>query len=117
MAGHRAALLRHPELIDRREMVSLDMRAHGQHCSNGHDAGTADASDQNAVWLARFEGRSIRFWDSGEQLARCRFQTLWSSAKDGDEARAEAFDAGKVLVAGRLVDLPLAPESRVERCH
>jgi hypothetical protein len=31
-------------------------------------------------------------------------------AFDGDEARAETVDAGEILVAGRLVDLPLAAE-------
>src|SRR5579871_5997309 len=33
----------------------------------------------------------------------------------GDEARTETFDAGKVLIAVRLIDLPLAPEFGFER--
>src|ERR1700745_939100 len=35
----------------------------------------------------------------------------------GDKARAEALDAGIVLVAVRLVDLALAAEFGVERLH
>ena len=37
------------------------------------------------------------------------------SALDGDEGRAEAVDAGIVLITGRLVDLALAAELGVER--
>src|SRR5215470_18083732 len=36
---------------------------------------------------------------------------------DSDEARAETFDAGIILVAVRLVDLALAAELGVERLH
>src|SRR5215831_17324389 len=36
---------------------------------------------------------------------------------DGDEARAEAVDAGEILVAGRLVDGPLASELGLDRHH
>src|SRR6478735_3184417 len=35
----------------------------------------------------------------------------------GDKARAKTFDAGKVLVAVRLVDLALAAELRLQRLH
>src|SRR5262245_66348298 len=35
----------------------------------------------------------------------------------GHERRAEAFDAGKILVAAGLVDGPLAPELGLERLH
>src|SRR6185437_6962563 len=38
-------------------------------------------------------------------------------ALDGDEGRAEAFDAGEVLVAARLVDGALAAELGLERLH
>ena len=37
------------------------------------------------------------------------------AAFDGDEARAETLEAGIVLVAGRLIDLPLAAEGRLDR--
>jgi hypothetical protein len=37
------------------------------------------------------------------------------AAVDGDEARAETLDAGKVLVAGALVDLALAAELGFQR--
>ncbi len=37
------------------------------------------------------------------------------AALDGDEARAEALEAGIILVAGRLVDLPLAAEGGLDR--
>src|SRR4029453_11405555 len=36
---------------------------------------------------------------------------------DADERRAVAVQAGEVLVAGRLVDLGLAPELGVHRLH
>ena len=117
MAGHRAALLRHAELIDRGEMVAFDMRAHGQHGADGHDAGAADAGDQHAIGLGRLKGRPVRFRDRGQQLARRGFQPLRLPAHDADEAGAKPFDAGIVLVAGRLVDLPLAPEGRIQRRH
>ena len=39
------------------------------------------------------------------------------AAMHGDEARAKAFDAGKILVAVRLVDPPLAAEFGFQRLH
>src|SRR6185437_4253119 len=41
---------------------------------------------------------------------RRRPELAQPSAMNGDEARAEALDAGEILVAARLVDAPLAPE-------
>src|SRR6185436_4731508 len=39
------------------------------------------------------------------------------AAEHADEARAEALDAGVILVAARLVDLALAAELGLERHH
>src|SRR5690606_14938386 len=49
---------------------------------------------------------------AGGRLALARL-----AAVHGDEARAEALDAAEVLVAGRLVDLALAPELGFLRQH
>src|SRR3546814_1413640 len=48
------------------------------------------------------------------QLALRRLRLARPGAADADEARAEALDAGEILVAGGLVDLALAPELRSE---
>src|SRR5690606_5402518 len=42
---------------------------------------------------------------------------LKTAALDGHETRAEAFDAGEILVAARLIDDALAAELGLERLH
>ena len=73
--------------------------------------------------ITPWDGRSRarRIIGSGA-LRGALFELVWrevrglrKGAMDGDEAGAEAVDAGEVLVAGRLVDLPLAPHGGFQR--
>src|SRR3984885_9618753 len=92
------------------------MRRHAQNAADGDDAGAADASNDDVVGLIE----SGKFWlgqrpeivvgsDPGAFLER--------GAVHRDEGRAEAFDAGKVLIAARLVDGALAAPLGFERLH
>ncbi len=49
-------------------------------------------------------------WAAGPRPARGR-------ARDGHEAGAKTLDTGEILVAGGLIDLPLAPKWCFERFH
>ena len=84
------------------------MGSHAQQRADGHHAGTADAGHQNAVgrrgrcerWLrqrGKFSGRHL-----------LRFAQI--AADHRHEARAKTVDAGKILVAGALIDGALASE-------
>src|SRR5262245_53005480 len=86
--------------------------------ADGDDASAADARHHDRP-------RAIERWQfgvgqDGEDGAAAG-QVLGLEAADelgpfdGDEARAEALDAGIILVAGRLVDLPLAAEDGLDR--
>ena len=71
--------------------------------------------DQHAEALADL--RQDRLGDRRQVAAqrRRRLRLAQASAMNGHEARAEAFDAGEILVAARLIDAPLAPEFGLER--
>ena len=51
MAEDRAALLREAGHVEHRAALALDMRGHADERADGHDAGAADAGDQDAVGL------------------------------------------------------------------
>src|SRR5690606_18868225 len=55
--------------------------------------------------------------EAAERARAARLALLQRAAFDGDEARAEALDAGIVLVARALVDEALAPELGLDRAH
>src|SRR5690606_23131467 len=80
-------------------------------------AGAADAGDQDVpgprpVAGEHRIGQVGQARQAGRGLALAR-----GAAVHGDKARAEAFDAAEVVVAGRLVDLALAPELGFLRQH
>ena len=82
----------------------------------GDDAGAADAGDDDAVGMVgeRQAGRGQRrpVLRLGHALA-----ALELGAVHGDEGRAEAVEAGIVLVAARLVDGALAAPFGHQRLH
>ena len=76
MADHRAALLRHAELVEHGDALALDVRGHAHDGADGDDAGAADAGDQHAVGLVGHRrqdgrGRQRRFGRGDGRLA-CR---------------------------------------------
>ncbi len=92
------------------------MRGHAeQRAECGHAAAT-DARNQHVPWtIQRWVlrlGQSRRL----DTASYC-FGFAQPAAMHGDEARAEALDAGEILVAGVLVDLALAPQFGFQRQH
>ena len=119
VTGDRAALLGKAGHVDRAEALALDVRGLSEDRGNGDDARAADAGDEHGVGLSQRGLRRIgqareHLGDAGV-LVRGLFglDLPRLGAVQGDEARAEAVEAGEVLVAGRLVDLALAPERRL----
>jgi hypothetical protein len=51
MADHRAALLRHAELVEHGDALALDMRGGAHDGADGDNTGAADTGDQHAVGL------------------------------------------------------------------
>ena len=97
----------------------LEMRGHAENGGDGDDARAAQARNQNAV--RRFADLSNPR-PGRSQLADCvllrgQRRLFHSPAAHGDEARAEAFETGEVLVAGRLINAALAAEFRLKRLH
>ena len=102
------------------------MRRHAQQLADGDDTRAAHAGhhqtpDLGALAFARaVQQRQLRKnwqWQRAQRgivkgvQARVGLGFLFElAALDGDEARAKALGAGIVLVAGALVDLPLAAE-------
>ena len=120
MADHRAALLRHAGLVEHGDALAFEVRRHAQDGADGDDAGAADAGDQHAVGLVADRrqdgrGRQRRSRPSASAGLLSALPLRSAAAFDGDEARAEAVEAGEVLVAGRLVDGALAAELGLDR--
>src|SRR5271165_402331 len=91
------------------------MGGDGERLAYGYHAGAADAGHQHAEAFAHF-GQD-RFGDRRQIAAHGgrRLRLSQATAVNGDEARTEAFDAGEILVAARLIDAPLAPEFGFQR--
>ena len=120
MADDRAALLRHAELVEHGDALAFDMRRHAHDGADGDDAGAADAGDQHAVGPVgdrrqRRGGRQRRLDGRPRRLSCVGLALADAAAFDRDEARAEAVEAGEVLVAGRLVDGALVAELGLDR--
>jgi hypothetical protein len=101
--------------VEHRDALALEVRRHADDLADGDDAGAADAGDENSVGGLKL--RQCRF-PEGERLSRgnrARLPFTQPPALDRDEARAEALDAGEVLVARGLVDHALAAELGLER--
>ncbi len=111
----RAVFLREARHVQYRNALCFQVRGHGEDLADGDNAGTADAGHQHAV--GRAERGQRRFRKRGEIIRHlCRRATFPElAAFDGDEARAEALETGEILVAGRLVDQPLAAELGLQR--
>src|SRR5262249_7628817 len=91
-------------------------RGHAEHTADRHDAGAADAGDDDAVGLA--DRRQRRFGQRREVGRRLDpLAALELRAMHRHERRAEALHAGEILVAARLIDGALAPELGLERLH
>src|SRR3546814_6016649 len=109
MGGHRAELLRQAGLVEHRAALAFQVRGHAEQRSKGSHTAAADTRNQHVPW-------TIQRWVL--RLGQCRrldtagygFGLTQPAAMHGDETRAEALDAGEVLVAGVLIDLALAPQ-------
>ena len=66
----------------------------------------------NQCRLGRFGQKAQFFWCFGHHR-----RLAWNAAHDRDEAGAEAFRTGVILVAGRLVYFALAAEFRLQGQH
>ena len=92
------------------------MRRHAENAADGDDAGAADTGDDDVVGLV--DGRKFRLRQLRQVMIGGDALALFQlGAVHRDERRAEAFDAGKVLVAARLVDGALAAPFGLERLH
>src|SRR5215469_1731346 len=117
MAQHRAALLRHADLVEHGDTFAFEMRRHAEQRADRHHTGAADTGNQHAIRLAECgqcgvgQGREPVFAD----ISRSAF--LHAAALDRHKTRAEAFEAGEILVAARLVDHALAAEFGLNRRH
>ena len=117
MAGDRAALLGEAGHIDGAEALAFQMRGLTEQGRNRHDARAAYAGHQHGVrWSSA--GRL----GSGRLASRwrrpCRRHAFWPThlgAVHCHEARAEAVEAGEILVARRLVDGALGAELGLQR--
>ena len=109
--GHLAALLGEANLVHHRDAAAVEMRRHAEDRPDGDDTRSADASDQQIGGARKIDVRHRR----DGRLCVAGGGLFWNAALDGDEARAKSLDAGRVLIATGLVDLPLAAELRLER--
>ena len=120
VAGHRAALLGEPRHVDRAEALALQMRRLAEHGRQRHHARAANARHQHGVGVVERRQRRLgqaRQHAGNAAVADGLAGLLDLGAVHGDEARAEAVEAGEVLVAGGLVDGALGAELGLERHH
>src|SRR5690606_21427794 len=118
MAPGGAALLRQAAGVLRDHALAVEVGRHAQQRAYGDDPRAANAADDDAP--GAFSQRQHRFGQRREQLQLALlllFRFLQRAAFDGDEARAEALEAGEVLVAAVLVDATLAAELGFHRFH
>ena len=108
---HGAVLLRQARHVERAGGLAVQVRGHAEDGAHRHHARAADAGNQHAVGPRAVErgqgGLGQRQVGFGQ---RARLAAPGRGAVHGDKAGAEALDAGKILVARRLVDTPLAPQ-------
>ncbi len=116
MAQHGATLLRQPGHVENGAALAFEMRGHAKQRADGHHARAADAGNEDVVGLG--ERRERRRRKRRDLVAVFRLMVpAQRPAMHGDEARAEAFDAGVILVAARLVDGALAAKLGLDRHH
>ena len=118
MGEHGAVLLRQAGDVEHGHGLLIHMRRHAEQGRNGDHARAADAGDADVVgFVGRGQGR---VGQDREGCCACagasRFRALGQDAVvHGDEGRAEALQAGEVLVAHVLVDGALAAQFRFLR--
>jgi len=117
MGEHGAALLGKPRHVDHAATLPLKMRGHAKNGADGDNAGAADAI--NNCGPSPVQRCSLRFRQADERIRRSlengTIGFADAGAMHGDEGGAEAFDAGKILVAAGLIDPPLATEFSLGR--
>ena len=119
MAVNGAALLREAGHVDDADALALKMRRHAENGGHRDDARAAQSRDDHAVRGAA-DLRELRLRKrrlAARVFFRRQRRLLHPRAMHGHEARAKALDTGEVLVAGRLVDAPLAAEFGLDRLH
>src|SRR5438874_3039442 len=99
-----APLLGESGHIEDRAALSFEVGGHPDERTNRDDAGSTDASDENAVGF--IEIRVSRLGQRRQLVLAeiARFAQLQRTAMHGHKTRAETFDAGIILVAARLID-------------
>ena len=116
MGHHRAELLRQAGLVEHAAALAFQVRGHAQQRADGGHATAADARQEDVPGARQARLRGLRQRLEQRILAH-RLRLAQAAAMHGDEARAEALDAGKILVAGVLVDLALASQLGLQRQH
>ncbi len=107
MHRHRAALLGDPGHVDQRRPEPVDMRRLRHDRADGHHALAANPGDDRVPGARNFWKIRLR---QRRQIECRRCFAAQRAALDGDEGRAEPGQAGKILVAGRLIDRPFAAQ-------
>ena len=116
VAENGAALLRETRHVEHADALAFKMRRHAENAADGDDAGAADAGDDDVVGL--LDRRQLRIGQHRQIMIGGDALALFQlGAMHRDERRAEALDAGKVLVAARLIDGALAAPLGLERLH
>ena len=118
MAGHGAVLLCHAGEIQHTAAPPFEMGRHAQQGTHGQHTCAAHTGDQNAVGL--LQGQGGRHGQPGRRVqagSAVVHRAARRCAAERDETGAKAFDTGKVLVAARLVDHPLASEFGFQGHH
>src|SRR5262249_27686324 len=116
VAVDRATLLREARLIDDADALALKVRRHSKHATDRHNAGAANAGDDDREILRDL--RLLRLRQRGQILWRIdALAALELRAFHRDEGRAEALQAREILVAGGLIDGALAAPLGLQRLH
>ena len=106
MRDNRSGLLAQSDLVKALHLEAGAQCSRCEHLVDGHDAGAADAREENV--LRAGERSEIGVCDDGRG-GTCGLGSLLARYQfDGHERRAIAVHAGVIGVAGRLVDLRLA---------
>ena len=110
---HRPALLAQARLVEARDVLAVEEGGGPQDLVHGHDAGAADPHQEEArrpadaqLGLGKLPVDRVALAGPGARAVRRHHR---------EERRAVAQEARVVLVAGRLVDLGLPTELRLDR--
>src|SRR5438270_5015240 len=117
MAVNGAAFLRKAGHVENRAALAFEMRRHSEQRADCHHTGSANACDEDSVMLVDTRKNGLGQWRQLVFAEIACVPLLQRAAVYRDETRAEAFDAGIVLVAARLIDLSFAAEFGLDRHH